>query len=110
MTFLISFFKDWPSGLLTSSRFSRPRPDSAPEIGDCEIKHLASSAMDPLDPPLTTDRIGDPVDAIANDAEDALDTGHCEDLSELICYCTHNPGYPFRSLRTRSTMAPEFPT
>ena len=66
--------------------------------------------MDPLDLPLTTDRIGDPVEAIANDAEDALDTRHCEDLSEWICYCTHNLGYPFRSLRTRSTMAPEFPT
>ena len=25
---------------------SRPRPDSAPEIGDCEIEHLASSATD----------------------------------------------------------------
>ena len=66
--------------------------------------------VDPFDPPLATDRIGDPVEAIANDAEDAPDTGHCEDLSELICYCTHNLGYPFRSLRTRSTMAPEFPT
>src|SRR5579863_8985206 len=46
MTFLISFFNDWPSGLPTSPRFSRPRPDSAPEIGDCEIEHLASSATD----------------------------------------------------------------
>ena len=66
--------------------------------------------VDPFDLPLATDRIGDPVEAIANDAVDALDTGHCEGLSELICHCTHNLGYPFRSLRTRSTMAPEFPT
>jgi hypothetical protein len=51
--------------------------------------------MDPLDLPLTTDRIGDSVEAIANDVVDALDTGDCEDLSELIRYCTHNLGYPF---------------
>src|SRR5580704_714698 len=46
MTFLISFFKDWPNGPLTSPRFSRPRPHSAPEIDDCEIERLASSATD----------------------------------------------------------------
>src|SRR5580658_8524618 len=46
MTFLISFFKDWPVDCLLLLDLSRPCPDSAPEIGDCEIEHLASSATD----------------------------------------------------------------
>src|SRR5580658_11375123 len=46
MTFLISFFKDWPVDCLLLLDCYRPRPDSSPEIGDCEIEHLASSATD----------------------------------------------------------------
>jgi hypothetical protein len=40
--------------------------------------------MDPFDLALASDRVGQPVEAVANDAVDPLDTGRCEDFRELI--------------------------
>jgi hypothetical protein len=46
--------------------------------------------MHPLDLVLGTDRIGKTVQAVADDAVDALDAGRRERLGELIRYCSHD--------------------
>ncbi len=75
----------------------------------CESGNLLVPDMDPFDLVLPADRIGDPVQAVANDAIDALDASRCQGVGELICNRNHND-QPFLPLRTRSTMAMEFPT
>jgi hypothetical protein len=42
--------------------------------------------MNPFDLSLAADRIGQPIQAVADDAVDPLDAGCDEHFSELICY------------------------
>ena len=55
-----------------------------------ESRHLLMPDMHPVDLLLPADRIGDPVQAVADDAVDALDAGRRERLCELICNCSHD--------------------
>jgi hypothetical protein len=44
--------------------------------------------MDPFDLALPTKRVRQTIEAIADDAIDALDAGHCEHFRKLICDCS----------------------
>ena len=43
--------------------------------------------MDPFDLALPAQRVGEPVQAVADDAVDALDARCDQNLGKLICYC-----------------------
>ena len=56
-------------------------------LGACrESSDLFVADVNPFDRPLAADRIGDAVEAVADDAKDALDPGRHQSLDELIRY------------------------
>ena len=55
-----------------------------------ESRHFFMPDMHPLDLALAADRVGEPIQAVADDAIDALDAGRRESLGELICDCFHD--------------------
>ena len=64
--------------------------------GDLLVPH-----MQPLDLSLTADSIREPVEAVANDAVDALDAGGGESFDELVCNSFHRPSSSEFNLRGR---------
>jgi hypothetical protein len=55
-----------------------------------ERRDLLMPDMDPLDLPLSADGVGQPVQAVADNAVDPLDTRSGESLRELVCNGPHH--------------------
>src|SRR5882757_2660282 len=77
------------------ARATGTRTDSerAGEVGlapGCEGRRLLVTNMHPLDLAVAAKRIGQPVQAIADDAVNPLDAGGFKSFSELICDGLHN--------------------
>src|SRR5258708_31616225 len=77
------------------ARPTRPSADSARagEVGlgpGCEGRSLLVTNMHPLDLALAAKCIGQPVQAIPDDAVNPLDAGGCKGFGELICDGLHN--------------------
>src|ERR1700733_11456054 len=53
-------------------------------------RFLLVAAMDPFNLALTTDRVGDTVEAVANDAVNTLHAGRCQGFGELVCDVLHS--------------------
>src|SRR5271170_1330014 len=54
----------------------------------CKGRDLFVPDMNPFDLSLATKRVCQTIEAIADDAIDALDAGRCEHFRKLICDCT----------------------
>ena len=52
---------------------------------------LLVADMNPLDLPLAADRVGQAVQAVADDAVNSLDAGRGESFGELVRNCLHVP-------------------
>jgi hypothetical protein len=55
-----------------------------------ESRNLFMADMDPFDLALAPDRVGDAVEAIANDAIDTFHADRCQGLGELVCHGFHS--------------------
>ncbi len=67
--------------------------ERAGEVGlgpGCEGRRLLVTNMHPLDLALAAKCIGQPVQAVADDAVNPLDAGGFKGFGELICYGLHN--------------------
>src|SRR5580658_8674301 len=56
----------------------------------CKGRDLLVPDMNPFDLSLATKRVCQTIEAIADDAIDALDAGRCEHFRKLICDCSYH--------------------
>lgn len=56
----------------------------------CKRRDFLMPDMNPFDLSLAAKRVGQTIEAIADDAIDALDAGRCEHFRKLICDCSYH--------------------